>query len=102
MQHSPVERGHGVIATVDCRRRPDRSHDDGQAGRGASGFVLEWRPVSISLSGPSASLRSLLERIAAADMMMHAKSVEMYPSNPSRQSLTLDMELWYFTLARKG
>jgi hypothetical protein len=67
-----------------------------------TGFVLEWRPVSVSLSGSSASLRNLLERIVAADMMMHAKSVEMFPSNPSRQSLTLDLELWYFNLARKG
>jgi hypothetical protein len=67
-----------------------------------SSFILEWRPVSVSLSGSIASLRSLLERIAAADMMMHAKSVEMFPSNPTRQSLTLDLELWYFNLARKG
>jgi hypothetical protein len=71
-------------------------------GATPSGFMLEWRPVSVSLSGPSASLRSLLERIAASNMMLHAKSVEMFPSNPSRQSLTLDLELWYFNLARKG
>jgi hypothetical protein len=68
----------------------------------STGFVLEWRPVSISLSGTSANLRTLLERIAAADMLMHTKSLEMYPSSPNRQSLTLDMELWYFTLARRG
>jgi hypothetical protein len=67
-----------------------------------SGFVLEWRPVSISLSGTSANLRTLLERIAAAGMLMHTKSFEMYPSSPTRQTLTLDMEIWYFTLARRG
>jgi hypothetical protein len=65
-------------------------------------FVLEWRPVSISLSGSSSGLRTMLERIAASKMLMHAKSIEMYPSSPTRQSLTLDMELWYFTLARRG
>ena len=65
-------------------------------------FTLEWRPVSISLSGSSASLRTLLERIAAAGMLMHAKSLEMYPSSPTRQSLSLDMEIWYFTLVRRG
>ncbi len=65
-------------------------------------FVLEWRPVSISLSGTSAGLRTMLDRIAASKMLMHAKSIEMYPSSPTRQSLTLDMELWYFTLARRG
>jgi hypothetical protein len=65
-------------------------------------FVLEWRPVSISLSGSSTGLRTMLDRIAASKMLMHAKSIEMYPSSPTRQSLTLDMELWYFTLARRG
>jgi hypothetical protein len=58
--------------------------------------------VSISLSGTSSALRTLLERISAAGMLMHAKSLEMYPSSPNRQSLTLDMELWYFTLVRRG
>ena len=67
-----------------------------------SNFQLEWRPVSISLSGTSASLRSLVERVAAAGMLMHTKSLEMYPSSPTRQALTLEMEVWYFTLARKG
>jgi hypothetical protein len=67
-----------------------------------TGFLLEWRPVSISLSGSSASLRGWMERVAAAKMFMHAKSVEIFPSSPSRQSLTLDMELWYFTLVRPG
>jgi hypothetical protein len=64
-------------------------------------FALEWRPVSMSLSGSSASLRSMLERVASSGMLMHTKSFEMYPSSPTRQSLTLDMELWYFTLVRR-
>lgn len=67
-----------------------------------TGFLLEWRPVNVSLSGSSASLRSMVEKIAATGMFMHIKSLEMYPSSPKRESLTLDMEIWYFTLARKG
>jgi hypothetical protein len=68
-----------------------------------SPFMLEWRPVSISLSGTSSSLRTMLERVANSKMMMHTKSIEMYPSSPTRRSpLTLDMEIWYFTLARRG
>jgi hypothetical protein len=35
-------------------------------------------------------------------MLMHTKAFDMYPSSPSRQTLTLDMELWYFTLVRRG
>lgn len=67
-----------------------------------SNYQLEWRPVSISLSGPSASLRSMVEKVAASGMLMHTKSLEMYPSTPTRQALTLEMEVWYYTLARKG
>jgi hypothetical protein len=75
---------------------------DPKRAESKSGFQLEWRPVSISLSGTSANLRSMVERVVAAGMLMHTKAFEMYPSNPSRQSLTLDLELWYFTLARRG
>ena len=74
---------------------PKRSEANG-------GFLLEWRPVSMSLSGTSSSLRNMVDRVAAAGMLMHTKSFEMYPSSPTRQSLTLDMELWYFTLVRRG
>ena len=69
---------------------------------GVSRFQLEWRPVSISLSGTTASLQNMVEKVAAAGMLMHTKSLEMYPSSPTRQSLTLEMEVWYYTLARKG
>jgi hypothetical protein len=77
----------------------DKKPADATAG---PNFQLEWRPVSISLTGTSASLKSLIERVATSGMMMHTKSLEMYPSSPTRQTLTLDMEVWYFTLAHKG
>jgi hypothetical protein len=67
-----------------------------------SAFKLEWRPVSISLSGTSSSLRSMLERVSDSGMLVHAKSFEMYPTSPTRQTLTLDLELWYYTLAKRG
>jgi hypothetical protein len=71
---------------------------DANAG---SSFQLEWRPVSLSLSGTSASLRNMVEKVAESGMLLHTKSLEMYPSSPTRQALTLDMEVWYFTLAHK-
>jgi hypothetical protein len=73
-----------------------------KAGEVPSQFQLEWRPVSISLSGSSGDLRNMLDRIGALNMLMHAKSFEMYPIGPNRQSLTLDLELWYYTLARRS
>ncbi len=78
---------------------PDRKPSDVATG---PSFQLECRPVTISLTGTGASLRGMVERVAASGMLMHTKSLEMYPSSPNRQNLTLDMELWYYTLARKG
>jgi len=69
---------------------------------GNSDFMLEWRPVNLSLSGSDASLRNMVEKVAGSGMFMHIKSLEMYPSNPKKDLFTLDMEIWYFTLARKG
>jgi hypothetical protein len=72
---------------------------DGESG---TGFVIEWRPVNLSLTGSGADLRALIERITTSEKFMHMKSLEMFPASPSRQSLTLEMELWFYTLARKG
>ena len=88
----PWQPGQNPLATT-----PDKKLADAN-----SNFVLEWRPVNLSLSGNSASLRSMVERLASSGMFMHIKNLEMYPSSPKRESLTLEMEIWYFTLARKG
>jgi hypothetical protein len=80
-----------------------QTNDKKPADAAASPTVqLEWRPVTVSLSGTSASLRSMVERVAGSGMLMHTKSLEMYPSSPTRQALTLEMEIWYYTLARKS
>ena len=92
MGSRPWQPGQNPLATG-----PDKKFADAN-----SNFVLEWRPVNLSLSGSSASLRSMVERLAGSGMLMHIKSMEMYPSSPKRESLTLEMEIWYFTLARKG
>jgi hypothetical protein len=81
---------------------PFAQTSDRKPADAAPTIQLEWRPVSISLSGTGSSLRSMVERVAGSGMLLHAKSLEMYPSSPTRQNLTLDMELWYYTLAHKG
>jgi hypothetical protein len=73
-----------------------------QPANANSNCMLEWRPVTLSLSGSSAALHSMVEKLAGSGMFMHIKNLEMYPSSPKRDSLTLDMEIWYFALARKG
>lgn len=70
-------------------------------GDAKAACMLEWRPVAISLSGTSTGLRTVLERMLAEGHLMHTKSFEMYPSSPNRQTKTLDLELWYFSLARR-
>jgi len=78
------------------------------AGTGAqpadakTGFTLQWWPVAVSLSGTDANLRNLLERMEADGMLMHTKSFEMHSASAGRKTLELDMELWYFSLARGG
>jgi hypothetical protein len=75
---------------------------DKKVAEANSNCMLEWRPVNLSLSGSSGALRSMVDKLAASGMFMHIKTLEMYPSSPKRDTLTLDMEIWYFTLARKG
>ena len=86
----PWHEGDDPIA---LRSDTKRSDDD-------TDLDLQWRPVSISLSGSIAGLQGFLQRLEAAGMLMHTKTFEMYPSSSSRRTLTLDMELWYFTLTR--
>jgi hypothetical protein len=88
----PWQPGQNPLATTPDKKLANANSD----------FVLEWRPINLSLSGNSASLRSMVERLASSGMFMHIKNLEMYPSSPKRESLTLEMEIWYFTLARKG
>jgi len=88
----PWQPGQNPLATT-----PDK-----KLANTTSNFLLEWRPINLSLSGNSASLRGMVERLANSGMFMQIKNLEMYPSSPKRESLTLEMEIWYFTLARKG
>jgi hypothetical protein len=84
--------GQNPLSTIPDKKTADAS----------SNCMLEWRPVNLSLSGSTVALRSMVEKLAGSGMFMHIKTLEMYPSSAKRDSLTLDMEVWYFTLARKG
>jgi hypothetical protein len=67
-----------------------------------TGFSLEWWPVSVSLSGTDVNLRNMLERMESDGMLMHTKNFEMHPASAGRKSIDLDLELWYFNLARSS
>jgi hypothetical protein len=80
---------------------PTDQRPDAKGREAETKFNLQWRPISISVSGSVADLRSLLEKIKAENMLVYTKSFEIYPSSVSRKALTLDMDLWYFTLVPK-
>lgn len=65
-------------------------------------FTLQWWPVTVSLSGSNASLRTLLDRMETDGMFVHTKNLEVRPASVNRKTLNLDMELWYFNLTRSG
>lgn len=66
----------------------------------ATGFTLQWWPVTVSLSGSDGNLRTLLERLESDGMLMHTRHFEMRPAGAGRGTVELDMELWYFNLER--
>lgn len=63
-------------------------------------FELETRAVSITVSGSSTQVRTLLGEIEKQDRIHHANSVEMRPAGSNRKSVELSLELWYFALER--
>jgi hypothetical protein len=66
-----------------------------------TGFNLQWTPVTVSVSGSNTNLCSLLERMEADHMLMHTKTFEMHPdASEGHKNLNLDLELWYYNLAR--
>ena len=79
---------------------PTTSDTKAKSAEHTTGFNLEWRPVTVSVTGSNANLCSLLERMEADHMFMHTKNFEMHPDGEGRKNLNLDMELWYFNLAR--
>jgi hypothetical protein len=65
-----------------------------------SEYTLETWPVTIQLSGSDAELRSMFSRMDSDGMLMHTKEFEIHPANAGGKMLDVEMELWYFNLAR--
>ncbi|WP_442481531.1 hypothetical protein [Aeoliella sp. SH292] len=65
-----------------------------------TGFLLERRQVSLSLAGPSASVRRLVEQFEQQDKEVYVEGLELKPDAGDGRRVELNMELWYYTLAR--
>ncbi|QDU57128.1 hypothetical protein [Aeoliella mucimassa] len=64
-------------------------------------FQLERRQVTLSLAGPSNSVRRLIESFEQNDKQVHVQTLDLKPSTGDGSRVELSLELWYFTLARK-
>lgn len=74
---------------------------EGTLGKGIqpTGFKLERRQIMLSLAGPSASVRQLIESFEKQEMQVHVQAIDLRPQGDGRR-VELSMELWYFTLKR--
>lgn len=63
-------------------------------------FTLETRSVSLSVSGSTQSVRSLLTRVQDEQKIFHAKTMDLRPLGRNRRGVQMDLELWYFALTR--
>ncbi|TWT66305.1 hypothetical protein Pla123a_46990 [Posidoniimonas polymericola] len=73
--------------------------DASAADRKKTPFAVETRPVSLSVTGSTASVRKLIGRVRSDGVMQHVKFLEMRSSGKNRQSVQLDIELWCYSLA---
>lgn len=65
-----------------------------------TGFQLERRQVSLTLAGPSPSVRRLVERFEQQDKQVYVQGIELKPDAGDGRRVELNLELWYFTLTR--
>ncbi len=70
--------------------------------RAATPFLLETRPVAVTVSGSTAAVRAFLESVEKQGKLLYPKALEMRPSGPNRETVELTIELWYFALERVG
>lgn len=65
-------------------------------------FMLERRAVSLAVDGPMNSINGLLDRIAKEQQLAHAHRLHLNSASRGGQTVTLELELWFFALARQN
>lgn len=63
-------------------------------------FVLETRPVTLSIVGNMGAIKKLLTRVHTDDTMRHIKFFELRPIGKDQRSVQMDLELWCYALER--
>ena len=95
------------ISVGSIQTRPWQTGDDpiqgsvsGVVPKKATGLDLQKQTLELSISGSMSGLNSLLEQIHDEARLMHVKNLEIRPGGPNRKQVLLDLELWFFSLAR--
>jgi hypothetical protein len=65
-------------------------------------FLLERWPLTMTVSGAMGNVRNMLDQMNRDGMLVHTKSLELFPDGQDGRNVTMQTELWYFALRRKA
>ena len=72
----------------------------GKEGR-PTPFVLDRRSVLLTVDGSTASIYALLEKLREGSTFMHLRRLKLNAANHVGNKVTMEIELWLFSLLRK-
>src|SRR4051812_7905762 len=72
-------------------QNPLSTGTDKKPADATSNCMLEWRPINLSLSGSSAALRNMLEKLAGSGKVIEIKRPGRDPPHPETELLAGDM-----------
>lgn len=85
----PWRQGDNPVATEDKQAKP-------------TAFLLETRSVVLSVSGGSASINELLQRLEDERLIYHAERLDLKPAVKNRRGVQLDLELLCYALTHES
>lgn len=89
----------GAVATRHWRE-DDLALLGPQADAGAdTPFVLETRPVNVSVTGGLEEARRLLKKIESSGLLLHSRAIDMRPTGRAG-AVQMELQLWCFALTR--
>lgn len=81
-------------------RRNDQPLGETNTREPVTPFVLETRPVTLSVTGPIEAVRKLLSLVEEDDRFLHSHSLALRPLGRNAD-VQLDVEVWYFALTNR-
>lgn len=84
-------------------KNPDNPLTETQPTSGAATpFNLERRNVILAVDGAMTAIQDLLTRLEKERHLGHPRRLNMQPVSGSSETVTLELELWLFSLSRKA